>query len=153
MNSKIEPHYVDFNTAKLLKEKEFKENCNRFYTKSNSKMFGIDEHGRYYPIKNTPKKLYTIGEHVALSVKNVYSAPEQWQVVEWLLQNHRLDIIIKYPESKTNKVEGINSVYYDLEIYKLQGGDAHKLYKFIGISDKKQEAYSAAFDYILNYLI
>jgi hypothetical protein len=83
------------------------------------------------------------------SLHPYYSAPEQWVVVEWLFLKHRLDIIVKYPESNTNKIEGINSVYYDLEIYKLQGGDAYKVYKFIGISDKKQVAYSAAFDYIL----
>lgn len=46
-----------FETAKLAKEKGFNIETLHFYTKSNSKMFGIDEKGRSYPIKNTSKKL------------------------------------------------------------------------------------------------
>jgi hypothetical protein len=129
MNKEIKPTYVSFEQAKWLKEIRFDVITNKLYH-------------------------YNGSDFITLINKNSenfgFSAPEQWQVCEWLLQNHRLDIIIKYPESKTNKIEGINSVYYDLEIYKLQGGDAHKLYKFIGISDKKQKAYSVAFDYIKN---
>jgi hypothetical protein len=138
MNNKIEPTYVTFEQAKLLADKRFLIHTRYGYTKD-----GVLERPHY-------------GEtYINSDFENslTYSAPEQYQVAEWLLQNHRLDIIVKYPESNTNKIEGINSVYYDLEIYRLQGGDAYKVYKFIGISDKKQEAYSAAFDYILNNLI
>jgi hypothetical protein len=130
MNNKIEPIYVSFEQAKWLKEKGFDVPCREGWYVAQ-----LDPYkGQLFPDD-------TGGKHEI-------EKPEQHQVVEWLLQNHRLDIIIKYPKSKTNKVEGINSVYYDLEIYRLQGGDAHKLYKFIGISDKKQSAYSTAFDYI-----
>jgi hypothetical protein len=133
----IKPTYITFEQAKLLKEKGFDVDCTHAYCQS----VNLDR-----PIEHCFPRI----NQYKPNVKEEWLAPEQWQVVEWLLLNHRLDIIVKYPESNTNKVEGINSVYYDLEIYKLQGGDAHKLYKFIGVSDKKQEAYSAAFDYILN---
>ena len=76
-------HYVDFNTAKVLKEKGFDEECNNFYTKPNSKMFGISEKGRYYPIQNISRKLYTVGEHATLNDKNIYYAPEQYQIIDW----------------------------------------------------------------------
>jgi len=135
MNNKIEPTYVTFEQAKWLKEKGFDVACSAlFISASEYQLIDISD----FKSKHNSNKFWP----------NDISAPEQHQVVEWLLQNHRLDIIIKYPESKTNKVEGINSVYYDLEIYKLQGGDAYKVYKFIGISDKKQKAYSSAIDYI-----
>jgi hypothetical protein len=144
---KIKPTYTTFEQAKWLKEKGFDIWVSKHYD-------------GYSPDKlrcsngfKIPRCCPQVEPFDYMSLNQVYYAPEQWQVVEWLLQNHRLDIIIKYPESKTNKVEGINSVYYDLEIYRLQGGDAYKLYKFIGISDNKQKAYSAAFDYILNTLI
>jgi hypothetical protein len=133
----IKPTYVTFEQAKWLKE------------------IGFDMKLKYhYPnlSENQEICLPTNWNNFTDMAGNSYyfSAPEQWQVVEWLFLKHRLDIIVKYPESNTNKIEGINSVYYDLEIYKLQGGDAYKVYKFIGISDKKQVAYSKAFDYILN---
>jgi hypothetical protein len=139
MNKEIKPTYVTFEQAKWLKEKGFDVPCKqRFWVG-----FEGEEHFQDDCISNNWND-YDDSSTV------YYSASEQWQVVEWLFLKHRLDIIVKYPESNTNKIEGINSVYYDLEIYKLQGGDAYKVYKFIGISDKKQVAYSAAFDYILN---
>jgi hypothetical protein len=132
---KIKAFHVTFEQAKLLKEKGFDEKCLFYYL--DNKLIQVIPYEDDIWCQNSKMP------------ESYISAPEHWQVVEWLLQNHRLDIIIKYPESNNNKVEGINSVYYDLEIYRLQGGDAYKLYKFIGISDKKQEAYSKAFDYII----
>jgi hypothetical protein len=167
-NMVIKPTYVTFEQAKLLKAKRFITPTNHYYFEDGEfKEYFLQETHGYYG-DEYEVHLSEFNENwndKGLTKKNgdrcfgcskdrgyfeTYSAPEQWQVCEWLLQNHRLDIIIKYPESNSNKVEGINSVYYDLEIYRLRGGDAHKLYKFVGISDKKQEAYSAAFDYILD---
>ena len=81
---------VDFTTAKLLKEKGFDGQCLNFYTKPNSKMFGIDEHYRNYPIKNTPKKLYTVGEHAVLNIENVYFAPTIAEVVCWIYSKYQI---------------------------------------------------------------
>jgi len=144
--SKIKPTYITFEQAKLFKEKGFDEETDTYFLEKDNIQFsniswGITQRKR---LINSDFKEHNI---------NSCSRPEQWQVLEWLLLNHRLDIIVKYPESKTNRVEGINSVYYDLEIYKLDGGDAWKLYRFKQCSDKKQEVYSAAFDYILKELI
>ncbi len=77
-----------FETAKLAKEKGFNIETLHFYTKSNSKMFGIDEKGRSYPIKNTSKKLYRCGDYAALNIENVYSAPTQSLLQKWLREEH-----------------------------------------------------------------
>lgn len=85
---------VSFKIAKLLKEKGFDLECFYFYTKPNSKMFGIDEHGGIYPIKNTAKKLYKCGKEAVLNIENVYLAPTIAEVVMWLYKKHSLWIII-----------------------------------------------------------
>ena len=83
--------FIPYEEALALKELGFDEECfNRFYTKPNSKMFGLDEHGRSYPIKNTSKKLYTIGEHATLNGVNVISAPLYQQAFRWFRDDHDL---------------------------------------------------------------
>jgi hypothetical protein len=136
---RIEPHYVTFEQAKLLNEKGFNEECVRFYVKSNSKIFGIDEHGRYYPIKNKPKKLWVVGNVAVQNVKNIILAPEQWQVVEWLRVNHGIWVYV---------VGGGNHQFYP--IYQDKSGAKHEIMQFYYTP---QEAYSAAIDYILKELI
>jgi hypothetical protein len=70
MNNKIEPHYVDFNTAKWLKEKGFDEYCE----------------GWAYLDENCMAMQYDF--------KTCVKMPEQWQVIEWLRINH--DIHVTY---------------------------------------------------------
>ena len=53
-------------------------------------MFGIDEKGRTYPMKNTPKKLYTIGEHCVLTEDNVITAPLFQQAFRWFREKYDL---------------------------------------------------------------
>jgi len=154
MNNKIKPHYVNFNTAKLLKEKGFDEECTRFYTKPNSKMFGIDEHGRNYPINNKPKTLWIVGNAATLNIKNVLFAPEQHIVVEWLRINHGINVLpienYHYPDniSRRWKYQIINKQEKDRDIFNK---------KFFIESDfefnSPQEAYRTAFDYVLKELI
>ena len=60
---------ISFETAKLAKEKGFGAECLHFYTKPNSKMFGIDECGRSYPIKNTSFRLLLTMEKNLLTTK------------------------------------------------------------------------------------
>jgi len=141
---RIEPHYVTFEQAKLLNEKGFNEECVRFYVKSNSKIFGIDEHGRYYPIKNKPKELWVVGNVAVQNVKNIILAPEQWQVVEWLRVNHNLFI--------TTDVQFKKDVVSYWWIIK--GGRKINLNsKLVNKYNSPQEATSAAFDYVLKKLI
>jgi len=89
----MENQFVSYDITLKLKELGFNEPCfGKFYTKPNCKMFGVDEKGRHYPIKNTPKKLYTLGEHFVLNESNVINAYLYQQVFEFFrskqLQSH-----------------------------------------------------------------
>jgi hypothetical protein len=55
-------------------------------------MFGIDEEGRSYPIKNTSKKLYKCGEHAALRIESIFEAPTQSLLQKWLREEHKLNV-------------------------------------------------------------
>jgi hypothetical protein len=86
-----------------------------------------------------------------------YHAPEQWQVVEWLLQNHGIFVrinptIIEYNKSKDD-IKWCFDVF-NLQTYLKNGkvwGAEHKgIYSNNTYYETPQEAYSAAFDYILN---
>ena len=85
---------ITFETAKLAKEKGFNnlESLTYFYTKPNSKMFGIDEEGRSYPIKNTSKKLYKCGEHAALRIESIIEAPTQSLLQKWLRDVYKIEV-------------------------------------------------------------
>ena len=132
---------VNFELAKLLKEKGFNDQTLHFYTKPKSKMFGIDEHNRYYNIVNTPKKLYTCGEHSVADIKNVYSAPTIADVVMWLYEKHGVWIETPFWDSKF-RIKIINTIEEKL----LRGID------FEGYNSPT-EAYEAAIKYCLTELI
>jgi hypothetical protein len=87
----MEKEFIKYEQALALKELGFNELClNKFYTKPNSKMFGIDEKARHYPIKNTAKNLYTIGEHFVLKEDNVIIAPLYQQAFRWFREKYNL---------------------------------------------------------------
>jgi hypothetical protein len=87
----MEREFVPYNQALKLKELGFDEPCfDRFYTKPQSKMFGVDEKGRHYPIKNTSKKLYIMGEDFVLNDSNVISAPTYSQAFRWFREKYNL---------------------------------------------------------------
>jgi len=87
----MEKEFVTYEQALALKELGFDEPClNKFYTKPNSKMFGVDEKGRDYPIKNIAKRLYTIGKHFVLKDNNVIIAPLKQQVFRWFREKYNL---------------------------------------------------------------
>lgn len=89
----MEEQLINFKTAKLAKEKGFDIETLHFYTKPRAKMFGIDEHGRSYPIKNTSKKLYTCGEESVLNIKNVIFVPTQSLLQKWLREVYKIDVL------------------------------------------------------------
>jgi hypothetical protein len=131
MNNKIEPHYVDFNTAKWLKEKGFNVHCNqRFWVG-----FENEEHFQDDCISNNWND-YDDSSTV------YYSAPEQHVVVEWLRVNHGIEIEI----TKDRTVKWSNN-YYNHVIFK---NDVLVHQKQLGGTQPNtpQSAYSSAFDYI-----
>ena len=83
--------FVPYELAVKLKELGFDENCfGRFYTKPKCKMFSVDEKGRHYQIKNTPKKLYTVGEYFVLNDDNAIIAPTFSQAFRWFREDGKV---------------------------------------------------------------
>jgi hypothetical protein len=121
----IKPTYITFEQAKWLKEKGFDESCRMLIN------------GAYEPFHlNLIETQYFQNNSVLL--KDCYSAPEQWQVVEWLRVNHGIWVSI-CPSIDTN---------FEFMIYKkdvIYGSGKYK-----SNFNSPQEAYSAAFDYIKN---
>jgi len=125
----IKRTYVSFEQAKLLKEKGFEIPILNWYHRETKKLNKND---------------------LAFSINKLtdnYSAPEQWQVVEWLRINHGIWIVVNIT---------IDDKWY-FELYNLKD----KRNSEISIVDENitdfhnspQKAYSAAFDYILKELI
>lgn len=90
----IKEDLITYETALLAKSKGFGLETLHFYTKPNSKMFGIDEHGRSYSIKNTSKTLYQCGKQAVLNIENVFYAPTQTVLAKWLRDVHNIHINI-----------------------------------------------------------
>lgn len=68
------------------------------------------------------------------------------QVIDWFREKHGMHLDVTFREVNGNKIEGINSVYFDIEIYKLSGGDATKIYKFSEYSDNYYESLNKAIE-------
>jgi hypothetical protein len=116
----MEKEFVSYEIAIALKELGFDEPClNRFYTKPQSKMFGVDEKSRHYPIKNTSKKLYTMGEHFVLNDSNVILAPTFSQAFRWFREEYYLPSCLE-PYIQTKKDWEDELVYFP-KIYTLEG--------------------------------
>jgi hypothetical protein len=144
----IEPRYVDFSTAKLLKEKGFEIDDTTFmsfYRNGKENNIGFDTGS----LPDSYSEEF-FNPHIDLL------KPEQHQVVEWLTLNHGIWVSIDW----MSRVKPYESGYY----CHLRG-ITKKLNQdnFIVINDtlnpgyevfnSPQEAYSAAFDYILKELI
>ena len=77
----IQPTYVSFEQAKLLKEKGFDELCNKLY---------------HYNGSDCIKLINKNSENLGLS------APEQWIVVEWMRVNHEIDLDVRKVRAADN---------------------------------------------------
>jgi hypothetical protein len=119
----IQPIYATFELSKLLKEKEWQQR---------TKMVWLDFLG----------KQHLREVNLSLELNNAeYDAPEQWQIVEWLRVKHGIWIYLIPAEDNKN-------------VYKpFFRGEKIKDFHLTEFFNSPQEAYSAAFDYILKKLI
>lgn len=158
----IKPTYVTFEQAKLLKEKGFDIHMSHYYFedsefKEHSLKGSNGYYGDEYEVhlsqfnENWNNKWLTkkSGDRCFGCSKDrgyfeTYSAPEQWQVVEWLRINHGIWVDV-FPHSQLES-------WWCAQIYK---GNNIKDFKDSPYKGYKtpQEAYSAAIDYILKELI
>ncbi len=135
----MNPHYVTLEQAKLLKEKGFKYYCSASYWKET-----LTFHTPGYSLEN--------GETSAENYYDFprYYAPEQWQVVEWLRQK---GIIIELIVDGWGDDNCVNEEYLCYRIFIWQIGKPKPHHNDdLGALATPQEAYSVAFDYILNSL-
>jgi hypothetical protein len=145
----IEPKYVTFEQAKWLKEKGFGKWSGNIKTTDYC-------HGKYFHKKPSGYGLVNWKETDILFITgydnwvNEYPycdiwtyAPEQHQVVEWLLVNHGIWVSVDKQNYKLFKwrVSNIN-LRNDAISDLIEKSDFNY--------DTPQKAYSAAFDYILN---
>jgi hypothetical protein len=131
----LEPHYITLEQAKWLKEIEFRESCNQYYTKgTNLKSYEL----------STCQTFSWIWKEMSGNRYNkhdVFLAPEQHQVIEWLRVNYNIHVTYDV---------GILG-YYGLVKTRNKSG-AFYLPKWVNEQENPlsspQEAYSTAFDYI-----
>jgi hypothetical protein len=125
----IQPTHATFELSKLLKEKEWQQR---------TKMVWLDSLG----------KQHLREVNLSLELNNAeYDAPEQWQIVEWLRVNHGIWISVQYRRVIVNRE--LIEFHYEIKYCK----ELPNLIRNENLFNSPQEAYSAAFDYILNNLI
>jgi hypothetical protein len=120
----IKPTYITFEQAKWLKEKGFKIGSNRGYLPN-----GELSYSQYASLCYNDEEDYPTR----------YSAPEQWQVVEWLRVNHGIWVWVR--PYKDHAADNNDPIQHQMNVYK-NGVTVSKEF------NSHEEAYSAAFDYI-----
>jgi len=135
VNNKIEPHYVDFNTAKWLKEKGFDIWVSKHYYFEEPKELRCSN-GFKMPRCSPQTPVFNY-----MKLDGVCYAPEQHQVIEFLRINHSIwvavDVINNLFKYKILQCNGIVSQTFGNEL-RCSSFDYNS----------PQEAYSEAFDYI-----
>ena len=124
----IKPTCVTFEQAKLFNDKGFDIPVRAMYHHDELIYGGV-------PYNHNNKEEQKLWSCVKVS------APEQWQVIEWLRINYRIWISIS--PSISNQFEYI---IYSMDSIISSG-------KYSSNYNSPQEAYSAAFDYILHNII
>ena len=136
---------VDFQTAKLLKEKGFKNPSITYYDKENN----LETYKLCYC------QIYSTAWHQMVSSRyldiDIYSAPTIAEVVMWLYEKHRIWISVftmdKWIPNGNNKTQ-----IFDYTIKQMKIGliDIHKKFEEF---NSPIEAYTEAIKYTLNHLI
>jgi hypothetical protein len=134
--NEIKPTYATSEQAKLLKEKKFDVKVKRFFDLiSNTE------------IEDAPLGNYNL-------TKQSVSIPEQHQVVEWLRVTHGIHIKDNFEREYSFEKDKVVSTKYTCYVNKFIESITGYDFKFrTQLFNSPQEAYSAAFDYILKELI
>jgi hypothetical protein len=135
--------YATFEQAKKLKEKGFNVECRNYYLEKDKALYeGFeDEYWGDYRCRNWNADVIGIKPF-----QGFVSAPEQWQVIEWLRVEKGIWIQI-FPIGEDKEMK------YYCKIIKNDNGWVKIVHQISTIVITPQEAYSAAFDYILKELI
>jgi hypothetical protein len=145
MTQEIKPTYITFEQAKWLKEKGLNDHFYRRRGEDSTRWVSCKY--CYDPLDES-KTLQLWSWNIESSTKErlerLISAPEQWQVVEWLRINHGIWVSVNI---------AMDDKWY-FELYNLKDKrNAEIIIEDENVTDfhnSPQEAYSAAFDYIKN---
>jgi hypothetical protein len=150
MNQEIKPTYVTFEQSQWLKDKGFDVKCKNYYLERDKELHeGFDhEYWGDYRCVNWNADVIGIKPFDGFS-----SAPEQWQIIEWLRVNHGIWVYVtqkidwgKTLDSIPTFVNNTWEFYIDkVNSFQKNGLTVHFENNF---HNSPQEAYSAAFDYI-----
>ena len=121
--------YCDFETAKLLKEKEFDEECKRRYN-CRGELSRVDS----MVYRNSHRDM-----------QDKYVAPTLQMAMKWLREVHELYIEVSLSCDREDK----NAKIFDASIFNLQ----NQRYKKLGNIQDYEEACEAAIKYCLENLI
>lgn len=138
MKTEIKPHYVNFNTAKWLKEIGAKLETHYSFTNKSSMWYYIRS------ISDESKKMLFTYNWFS-NFDNMLYAPEQWQVVEWLRVEKGFFIQATFNYKVGRYKIDVMNVFNDSYLCTIDGVNEDK--RDYGWNTP-QEAYSAAFDYI-----
>lgn len=159
----IKPTYVSFEIAKWLKEKGFNNETNCFYFEDGEFcQYKIRDTYGYYDEEYTVEleELYNNWNDNYLTKKNgsrcfgcsknnnyfeTYSAPEQWVVVEWALQVHKIFISVMPYDTITSAKE------WTVTLFELEFGEDKEIHHLtkIGGCNSYNEAISKGIDELL----
>lgn len=135
--------FIPYEQAFELKELGYDDECTMYYAPGHPE--------GYYLVDATPLTnshwMFTANDNKDRHL--MCTAPLYQQAFRWFREKYGLDGHVTFRESTTNKIEGINSVYYNIEIYTLMSGDAYKTYNFKEISNKKEEAELACLIFLI----
>ena len=150
----ITEDYVSFETAKLLKEKGFKEWCSKCYGVAvlhNGADISFDEecdlkdYGREDEIEYVEGgRLYDYGCKNSDKDIKVWAAPTLWVAMKWLRETFGIHCQIDCPIAASNWVYGIRDLNKDEWVTD---------YRNMGDNDTYEEACEAAIRYCLENLI
>jgi hypothetical protein len=137
----IKPTYVTFEQAKLLAEKSFDEFCSHYYINDfqNFKHDGM-LHKCGLPNECDSKNIFQYVKRK--NQPHLCNAPEQWQIIEWLRVNHGIWVDVSL--NQFSKPKDLQWMYSIVFLEDCTYSHSSKSY------NSPQEAYSSAFDYILN---
>lgn len=138
----ITEDFVSFETAKLLKEKGFDENCSRSYVKDKL-AYSQGCNNSYYMVMYTDETYRPI------------SAPTLQMAMKWLREVHNINISVVPHSHKEGKTFGYEFVYWNGEEYHIPYSEKYPTYHelFGKTWEKYEQACEAAIKYCLENLI
>ena len=87
-----------------------------------------------------------------ITVSDSYYYLWMCELQKWLREEHNISVCVGFRHTDTKIIEGINNVYYDVNIYEIEGGDAYKKIKLSEIRYDYEQALEKGLQEALKFL-